>query len=104
MREPLRSTGLPPHFSVAIDKSTPNRDTNQAIMVIMPYDGFRISMPVDAPLVYESSEDGNITGGTGQDLAEQVVDILTKKLHLSAKDLSRLRGRVYLLTYRSIYS
>jgi hypothetical protein len=46
---------------------------------------FQSGMPVDAPLVYESSEYGNITGGTGQDLAEQVVDILTKKLHLTAR-------------------
>ena len=59
------------------DKSKPHRDTNQA-MVIMSYNRFRISMPVDAPLVYESSEEGDITGGTGQDLAEQVVEILTK--------------------------
>ena len=47
-------------------------------MVIMSYNRFRISKPVDAPLVYESSEEGDITGGTGQDLAEQVVEILTK--------------------------
>ena len=46
---------------------------------------FQSGMPVDAPLVYESSEYGNITGGTGQELAEQVVDILTKKLHLTAR-------------------
>ncbi len=48
----LDSTGLPPHFAIAIDKSTPHRDTNQAIMVILPFNGHRVSMPIDAPLVY----------------------------------------------------
>jgi hypothetical protein len=66
LRGLLRSTGLPPHY-LSVE--------------IIPYDRFRISMPVDAPLVYESSEYRNITGGTGQDLAEQV----TKKLHLTAR-------------------
>ena len=67
----LDSTGLPPHFAIAIDKFTPHRDTNQAIMVILPYNGRRVSMPVDAPLVYEClDDDGTIQGGSGQDLAQ----------------------------------
>ena len=39
LRKPLDSTGLPPHFAIAIDKSTPHRDTNQAIMIILPFNG-----------------------------------------------------------------
>lgn len=35
--KPLPSTELPPHFSVAIDKSTPHRDTNWDIMLITEY-------------------------------------------------------------------
>ncbi len=60
MFKPLESTGLPPHFSVAIDKSTPHRDTNQAIMIIVQVDGRRIAMPIDAPIVYgyQETQDG----------------------------------------------
>ena len=68
----MDSTGLPPHFAIAIDKSTPHPDTNQAIMVILPCNGQRVAMPLDAPLVYECVDNhGSVFGGTGQDLATQ---------------------------------
>ena len=35
----LPSTGLPPHFSTASDKSTPIRTTNHAVMVVLMIDG-----------------------------------------------------------------
>eukprot|EP00794_Sanderia_malayensis_P021154 gene21154-23234_t len=97
MHEPLLSTGLPPHFSVAIDKSTPHRDTNHAVMIIVQVDGRRIAMPIDAPLVYgyEEDEDGanvELQGGSGIDLAEQVVAVLKTKLQLTTDDLQFLRG------------
>ena len=93
LRKPFDSTGLPPHFAIAIDKSTPHRDTNQAIMVIMPCNGRRVSMPVDAPLVYECLDDnGTIQGETGQDLAQQIIEVLTQKLDLTLPELAFLRG------------
>ena len=50
-------------------------------------------MPVDAPLVYEcSDDDGTIQGGTGQDLAQQIFEILTQKLGLTLLELAFLRG------------
>lgn len=92
---PLPNTGLPPHFSVAIDKSTPIRDTNQAIMVLLPFEGKRTAMPIDAPIVYEySEEESSVIGGAGKDLADQVHDVLTKKLGLTTEQLGYLRGKL----------
>ena len=89
----LDSTGLPPHFAIAVDKSTPHRDTNQAIMVILPFNSRRVSMPIDAPLVYECSDDyGTMQGGTGQDLAPQIFNILTQKLDVTLPELAFLQG------------
>jgi hypothetical protein len=62
-------------------------------MVILPFNGRRASMPTDAPLVYEcSDDDGTIQGGTGQDLAQQIFDVLTQKLDLTLPELAFLRG------------
>ena len=67
LQELLVSTGLPPHFSMAIDKSTPHRDTNQAIILIIPCNGKRVAVPVDAPIVYHVSPDqGRWNWGGGQ--------------------------------------
>ena len=100
LHKPLESTGLPPHFSVAIDKSTPHRDTNQAIMIILQVDGRRVAMPIDAPIVYGYEEDAEgvvnavIQGGSGKDLAEQVVKVLKTSLQLTADDLRFVRGKI----------
>ena len=92
LRKPLDSTRLPPRFAIAINKST--RITNQAIMVILPCNGQRVAMPLDAPLVYECVDNhGSIIEGTGQDLATQIFDVLTIKLGLTPPELSYLRGR-----------
>lgn len=93
LQEPLVSTGLHPHISVAVDKSTPHRDTNHAILVLLPVDGKRVAMPLDAPLVYSISRATNdIEGGSGKDLANQVVTVLRDKLEFSNEDMSYLRG------------
>ena len=50
-------------------------------------------MPVDAPSVLECSDDnGTILGGTGQDLAQQVFEVLTQKLDLTLPELVFLQG------------
>ena len=51
LQEPLISTGLVPHFGLAIDKST-HRETNQAIVLLVPSSGKRVAVPIDAPVVY----------------------------------------------------
>jgi hypothetical protein len=102
LHKPLNSTGLPPHFSIAVDKSTPHRDTNQAIMLIFTVNGKRVSMP-NAPLVYEygreeDSDEDSIMGGYGVDLIEQIVAVLKASLQLTDDDLSFLRGKNSILT------
>ena len=52
LRKPLPSTGFPPHFGVAIDKSTPHRDTNQTIVLLLPPEVKHVAMPVGAPFVF----------------------------------------------------
>ncbi len=50
----------------------------------MPFEGKRIAMPIDAPIVYGYEEaEVTIIGGKGQDLADQLYDVLTKKLNLT---------------------
>ena len=66
LKNPLESTGLRPHISLAVDKSTPHRDTNHAILVLLPVDGKRIAVPLDAPPVYSMlKEQRTLKGGGG---------------------------------------
>ena len=94
----LKSHFYPPvchHTSVliAIDKSTPHRDTNQAIVLIVPSDGKRVAVPVDAPIVYSVSPDSAvIQGGDHDELARQVISVLSQKLEMDEKQLRFLRG------------
>ena len=94
MKETLPSTGLKPHFLMAIDKSTPYRDTNHAILIIMPVNGRRVAVPMDAPLVYKIDDEGDITGGSGVDLAHQAVESVKKNLEFESEDLSYIRGKI----------
>ena len=93
LREPLKATGLRPHISVAVDKSTPHRETNRAILVIMPVNGMRIAMPLDCPLVYSVDKvTQDIVGGCGKQLSEQITDVLKKKVSFTFSDLHYVRG------------
>ena len=96
LKKPLESTGLPPpHISLAVDKSTPHRDTNHAVLVILPVQGKRIAMPLDAPSVYRVAEmTVDIEGGTGQDLAKQIVTVVKEKLDFQQQDMHYIRGTV----------
>ena len=88
LKEPLESTGLCPHVSLAVDKSTPHRDTNHAILVLLPVDGKRIAVPLDAPPVYSVVEGTkDIEGGDGQDLAEQVSKVVKEKLDFNEDEI-----------------
>ena len=51
LKEPLISTGLCPHVSLAADKSTPHRKTNHAIIVMRE---LHVAVPIDAPIVYSN--------------------------------------------------
>ena len=91
LHTPLKSTGLPPHVSVAVDKSTPHRDTNQAIVLIFPVEGKRVALPIDAPLVYKTVGK-SITGGAGKDLAAQIMEVLSTKVGFSEADFHFVRA------------
>ena len=98
LKKPLESTGLPPHICLAVDKSTPHRDTNHAVLVILPVQGKRIAMPLDAPPVYRVAETTvDIEGGIGQDLAKQVVTVVKEKLDFEQQDMHYIRGVQYCL-------
>ena len=93
LRKPLKATGLRPHISFAVDKSTPHRETNHAILLLMPVNGRRIAMPLDCPLVYSVDPVArDIVGGCRKHLAKQVIDALTKKVSFTLSDLHYLRG------------
>lgn len=92
LKTDLPSTGIRPHFSIAVDKSTPHRDTNHAIMLIVPLNGVRKAIPLDAPLVYDINDDGELSGGSGSDLADQVVDVLSEKLNFDQDDFAYIRS------------
>ena len=96
----LESTGLYPHISLAVDKSTPHRHMNHAIMVLLPVNGRRIAMPIDAPPVYSITVNSNeIGGGTGQDLADQIAEVLREKLDFDQNHMNYVRGTVYSSMY-----
>lgn len=69
----LPSTGFPPHCCLTFDKSTPHRESNQAIVLISNDRGHREAYFVDAPLVY-SKEKGEkeLSGGQSISLSAQV--------------------------------
>ena len=89
LSKPLPSTGIPPHFSTASDKSTPIRTTNHAIMVVLMTNGRKEAIPIEAPAVYDF-QDSEVTGGTASHLAEQVISSLTKTVKITQKSLSFL--------------
>ena len=88
LRTPLESTGLPPHFCLTADKSTPHMETNHAVLVILPVEGKRVALPIDAPCVYGIEEDDWLTtGGPGEDLADQISQVLLHRLCFESEDL-----------------
>ena len=81
--DPLKSTGIPPHYYVTADKATLNRITNQAIVIVTMVGGCRKAILVKAPEVY-SSGSGNdddadvdeISGSHAEDLAKGIVECI----------------------------
>ena len=98
-RDYLKTTGMPPYFSIAVDKSTPLRDTNHAIMLIVPLNGIRKAIPLDAAIVYELNDNGELSAGSGSDLADQIVNVLSEKLKFDEDDFSYIRSNYEYLYY-----
>jgi len=80
---------------VASDKSTPGRQSNHAVMIILPHKGKRVAMPIDAPLVYEMGDDEQLVGGSGVDLADQIMDVLKNRLGFDSDQLHYIRGKIF---------
>ena len=106
---PLKSTGLLPHYSTTSDKSTPIKVSNHAIMILVPINGKKEGIPICAPKVYEY-EENDLTGGTADHLAEQVLNYLLELVKLDRENLSYLvahqadgqyQAREFLKTLRS---
>ena len=93
MNRPLNSTGFPPHFGIACIKSTPGRQTNHAIMLLVCVNGTRRAVPLGAPKVY-SIDGGDISGGDAKLLASQVTDTLLEFTLSNERLLDRLMGNV----------
>ena len=65
------------------------------MMLLLPFKGKRTAMPIDVPIVCGYTEDKSLViSGTGKDLANQVHDVLTKKLGLTTEQLGYLRGEL----------
>ena len=86
LNQPLPSTQLPPHIWATVDKATPARITNQAVLVVGRNEsGTPCPIPVDAPAVYK-------------DFQQASYDVLAKLLleaienNFSKEILSRLSG------------
>ena len=68
LSKPLPSTLLHPHFWATIDKATPSRTTNQAVLIIArAKSGVPCPIPVSAPPVYDEQASYDV-------LAQQLLD------------------------------
>ena len=74
LNTPLLSTGMPPHFWATLDKATPSRITNQAVLIVARnQEGKPCPIPVNSPDVYQQTEEASY-----DILAEQMVDAIEK--------------------------
>ena len=83
LNTPLISTGMPPHFWATLDKATPSRVRNQAVLIVARNeDGKPCPIPINSPEIYTEF------GEASYDLlAEQMVNTIEK--NLSAEVLTR---------------
>eukprot|EP00794_Sanderia_malayensis_P010136 gene10136-11171_t len=59
----------------AVNKSTPHRDTNQAVVLIIPSKGKRVAVPVDALIVYSLSKESNTAPFKGSNIFRYAIDL-----------------------------
>ena len=81
LAHPIPSTGAPPHLMITFDKSTINRCTNQAVLVMGILNGKRQAWFLDAPLVYSVEKgDTQLSGGQSESLVQQIKSTINKVL------------------------
>ena len=74
LNQPLPSTLLPPHIWATVDKATPSRTTNQAVLIVARNKtGIPCPIPVAAPSVYTEFEDASYNL-----LAKQLIEAITE--------------------------
>ena len=86
LNTPLPSTMLPPHFWATVDKATPSRTTNQAILVVARNAcGVPCPIPIASPKVYTEFQSASY---------ESLAELLVKDIeaNLSHEVLSRFCG------------
>ena len=86
LMQPLTSTLLPPHFWATVDKATPSRTTNQAVLIVARDNkGTPCPIPVAAPVIYNEFQAATY---------EKLADILLQAIEDNfAKDVTtRLCG------------
>ena len=77
LSSPLPSTKLPPHYYATCDKSTPNRVSNQAILLCPFVDGHRQAIAVSSQEVYKETDndiDDDVSGAHAPELAKTLFD------------------------------
>ena len=82
----LPSTGLPPHYFMALDKATVNKRTNQGVIICPTIGRVKVPIVVGAAEVYKPTNDGDIEGGKAEDSAEQALKQIEEKFGSSTLD------------------
>ena len=75
----LPSTGLPPHYFMALDKATVNKRTNQGVTICPTIGGVKVPIVVGAAEVYKPTNGGGVEGGKAEDSAEQALKQIEEK-------------------------
>ena len=79
-------------FAFALDKSTPHWDTNHEVLLIITEERIRVAIPIDAPIVYIVGEFDKMFGGSGTDLAKQILSVMKDRLRFECDNLTYLQG------------
>ena len=82
----LPSTGLPPHYFMALDKATVNKRTNQATIICPTIGGVKVPIIVGAPEVYAPGDNGDVQGGKAEDSAKQALKQIETKFGSTVLD------------------
>ena len=98
----LPSTGLPPHYYMAVDKVTVNKRSNQGVIICPMINGKKVPIVVGAPEVYSPSINGNVEGGKADDSAAQAFKEITNKF--GGKTLDFLVGECFTVHFLNFLS
>ena len=84
LSQPIKCTGLPPHYYATADKSTIHRITNQGVLLCPFAEGKGEAIVVKAPVIYAedlSNEVPSVSGANAVELAESMYYNVTATYH-----------------------